>query len=216
VEDVAAHYDKIARIYPFLERIFCTPARVRRRAIDQLQLTNGDRVLEIGCGRGKNSPLLRAAVGTGGHVVGIDVSAHMLMTAQKRFGPCPNVTLSRADALAFRSPRRFDAAFFCLAYHTMPHRLHVLQHVWTMLRPGGRLVILDGKLPAGRFGEAILPLTDWLVRRTVLGNPYVRGWEHLSILPGRRTYEEFLFGSYYIATIEKERTATGPVSSPRP
>ena len=44
---------------------------------------------------------------------------------------------------------------FGLSYNTMPHHLAVLHHAWNQLRPGGRLVVMDAKLPPGLGGRLI-------------------------------------------------------------
>src|SRR2546428_9515360 len=50
----------------------------RRKAVDQLGLAPGMRVLEVSCGTGTNLPLLSEAVGQAGLVAGVDISARTL------------------------------------------------------------------------------------------------------------------------------------------
>ena len=66
---------------------------------------------------------------------------------------------------------------FGLSYNTMPHHLAVLHDAWNQLRPGGRLVVMDAKLPPGLGGRLILPFSLWLMKRTMLGNPLIKPWE---------------------------------------
>ncbi len=58
----------------------------------------------------------------------------------------------------------------------------MLRHAWKQLRPGGRIVILDGKLPAGLGGKLVLPFSLWLMKRTMLGNPFIKPWNDLAAL----------------------------------
>jgi SAM-dependent methyltransferase len=46
--------------------------------VDQLKLRKGDRVLEVGCGTGRNFPFPRDAVGSKGRIYGVDLSEGML------------------------------------------------------------------------------------------------------------------------------------------
>jgi SAM-dependent methyltransferase len=108
------------------------------------------------------------------------------------------VSLTEVDAIDYVAPRRLDGVIFSLSYNTIPHHRAVLHHAWNQLRPGGSLVIMDAKPPPGRLGELVLPFSVWLMKRTVLGNPYLRPWEHLATLTEEFEMEEFLFGSYYI------------------
>ena len=193
-------YDRIAGLIPFFEWLFFLPSGLRRNAVDRLELKPGDSVLEVGCGTGRNLPFLRSAVGSRGRVYGVDLSAGMLskaheLTTRNRWS---NVALTQADAIDYVAPRRLDGVLFSLSYNTIPHHHAVLCHVWSQLRPGGSLVIMDAKPPPGRWGEFILPFCVWLMKRTVLGNPYIQPWKHLETMTERFEMEEFLFGSYYI------------------
>jgi hypothetical protein len=87
---------------------------------------------------------------------------------------------------------------FGLSYNTMPHHLTVLREAWDQLRPGGRLVIMDAKLPDGLGGRLVLPFGLWLMKRTMLGNPLIKPWEDLARLAGAIEMEQFMFGSWYI------------------
>src|SRR5262249_8967306 len=80
----------------------------------------------------------------------------------------------------------------------MPHHLCVLQHAWKQLRPGGRIVIMDGKVPPGPAAELILPFGLWLMRHTMLGHPLIAPWKELAAIAEDFEMEEFLFGSWYI------------------
>jgi len=193
-------YDRIAGLIPFFEWLFFLPSGLRRNAVDRLELKPGDSVLEVGCGTGRNLPFLHSAVGSRGRVYGVDLSTGMLSRAHelRARNRWTNVVLAQADAIDYVAPRRLDGVLFSLSYNTIPHHRAVLCHVWSQLRLGGALVIMDAKLPAGRWGEFILPSSVWLMRRTVLGNPYIQPWKHLATLTDDFDMEEFLFGSYYI------------------
>ena len=75
------------------------PSRSRTRH-SALHLREGSRVLDIGCGTGLNFPLLLAAVGRSGQVVGVDRSREMLEVARRKtiHAPPGNVALVEADA----------------------------------------------------------------------------------------------------------------------
>jgi ubiquinone/menaquinone biosynthesis C-methylase UbiE len=199
-EFVSARYDQLAGFINFLEWIFFLPPGLRKQAVDRIALEPGDRVLEVGCGTGRNLPFLRERVGPGGQVYGVDLSSKMLAQANDlcaRRG-WSNVSLSQGDAVEYKAPVPLDGVLFSLSYNTMPHHLAVLDHVLTQLRPGGRIVIMDAKLPPGRAGAAILPFAVWLNDLTVLGNPHIRPWQDLAPLVDDFEMEERLFGAYYI------------------
>ena len=138
-------YNLYAPVYDQLARVFTT---TRRRAIEDLALQPGERVLLVGCGTGLDLDFIpRAAV-----VAGIDVSPRMLDRAQRRaqrLGHAADLRLGDARVLPWLDGS-FDAVVlhFILAVAPEPERI-----AWEsarVLRPGGRVSILDKFVPAGR------------------------------------------------------------------
>jgi demethylmenaquinone methyltransferase/2-methoxy-6-polyprenyl-1,4-benzoquinol methylase len=198
--EISHRYDRLAGLIPFFEWLLFLPRGLRRKAVQRLALRPGDRILEVGCGTGRNFPHLREAVGGAGHIYGVDLSAGMLGKAKllcDRHG-WKNVSLTQGDAGNFSAPEQLDGVFFSLSYNTMPHHMRVLRQAWKQLRRGGRLVIMDAKLPAGWGGRLVLPFSLWLMKRTLLGNPYIQPWEDLKQFAAELNMQEFMLGSYYI------------------
>jgi len=197
---IAQRYDRIAGLIGLFDWVFFFPPHLRRRAAQCLNAKPGDRVLEIGCGTGLNFPFLREAVGTTGKVYGVDLSTGMLRRARARCERerLTNVELTQCDAAEYIPPEPLDGIMFGLSYNTMPHHLTVLRHAWKQLRPGGRIVIMDGKLPRGLGGKLALPFGLWLMKHTMLGNPFIKPWNDLAALADDFVMEEFVFGSWYV------------------
>jgi ubiquinone/menaquinone biosynthesis C-methylase UbiE len=202
---ITRRYDRFARIIPLFDWLFFMPPGFRRKAAERLQLKPGSRVLEIGCGTGRNLPFLRAQVGAAGTVFGVDLSSGMLAKSRELCiqNGWSNIQLLQQDALDFAAPEPLDGVMFGLSYNTMPHHLAVLHHAWNLLRPGGRLVVMDAKLPPGLGGRVILPFSLWLMKRTMLGNPLIKPWEDVERLAGSIEMEQFMLGSWYICTATK-------------
>jgi SAM-dependent methyltransferase len=199
---VRRRYNRLARYFIFFEWLFMLPPGIRQKAVSRLELEPGSRVLEVGCGTGRNLAPLVQAVGAEGHVYGVDLSDSMLAEAGEL---CTergwhNVTLRRADAAdaEYELPEPFDGVIFSLSYAVIPNHREALRRAWKQLRPGGYLVIMDAKLPSGVIGKLLNPFVLWASRLTVLGNPYVRPWDELRELSGDVDYEELQVGTYYI------------------
>jgi ubiquinone/menaquinone biosynthesis C-methylase UbiE len=197
---VIQRYDRLAGLITLFEWLLFVPPGFRRKAAARLDLKPGDRVLEIGCGTGRNFPYLREAVGPQGRVYGVDISSGMLARARMLCdrNQWDNVELIKSDAAEYVPPQPLDGVMFGLSYNTMPHHLAVLRHSWNLLRPGGSLVIMDAKLPPGLSGKIVLPFALWLMKQTMLGNPLIRPWDELARLTDKFDMREFMFGSYYI------------------
>jgi ubiquinone/menaquinone biosynthesis C-methylase UbiE len=197
---VVQRYDRLSNVIPLFDWLFFQPPGFRAKAVDRLNLRPGEHVLEIGCGTGRNLPYLSKAVGPHGRVYGVDLSPGMLAKARALCdrNHLRNVELTEGDAAQYRAPAPLDGVMFGLSYNTMPHHLTVLREAWAQLEPGGRLVIMDAKLPPGLGGRLVLPFSLWLMKHTMLGNPLIKPWEDLTRLAGSIEMEQFMFGSWYI------------------
>jgi SAM-dependent methyltransferase len=117
--EIARRYDRIAGLIGFIDWLFFVPPHFRKRAAQRLALQPGDRVLEIGCGTGRNFPYLREAVGASGQIYGVDLSAGMLAKAQELCAQeqWTNVEVTQDDAADYIAPEPLDGVLFGLLQH---------------------------------------------------------------------------------------------------
>ena len=205
-ERVRRRYDRLAPWYPIFEWILWLPPGIRERAVRRLELPPGGTVLEVGCGTGRNFGHLEAAVGAAGHVYGVDLSEEMLSRSRRLCAArgWQNVILTHGDALSYTAPAPLDGVLFSLSYCTMLHRLRILEHVWSQLKPGGRLVILEARLVPSFLGRLSRPLLVALMKATVLGDPDHDTLKDVRSLTDDLTVKEELFGSYFICRGRKK------------
>lgn len=149
-EDAARNYDRLARFYDFFDRWLSQPIAgidaLRDQTVARLELQPGDHVLDIGCGTGLNLGRLVKAVGPTGRVVGLDYSAGMLQQARARVQRqgWENVQLLRGDAAELKGvPPPFDAVLSTWALGIVEDLPAALRAAIQVLRPGGRLAVLD-------------------------------------------------------------------------
>ena len=113
----------------------------------------GDQVLEIGCGTGSVTVLLRAR---GAKVTAIDQAPEMLEQARLRLADDDAVAwVEQTAAEIDRLPTsRFDAVVICLCLSDMSpsERAFVLREAVLRLAPGGRVVAADEVRPKGWRG----------------------------------------------------------------
>ncbi len=121
----------------------------RKRTLDMLDIRPGDRVLDIATGTGDMA--LQAMANNGGDIVGIDLSRNMLQTAlskwreRRKDAPYP---VLQGDAL--NTPFRdgsFDKAMVAFGVRNMIDIDGFLREVHRVLRPGGRLAVVELSIP---------------------------------------------------------------------
>jgi S-adenosylmethionine-diacylgycerolhomoserine-N-methlytransferase len=132
-------------IYDFTRKYFLLG---RDRLIDDLAPRDGDAVLEIGCGTGRNLAVAATRY-PAARLFGIDVSTEMLASASATIaGLAPQVRLAHADATSF-DPQplfgiaRFDRVFVSYSLSMIPQWEAVIDHAISILGPGGELHIVD-------------------------------------------------------------------------
>jgi demethylmenaquinone methyltransferase/2-methoxy-6-polyprenyl-1,4-benzoquinol methylase len=204
-EYVRRRFNALASIYTLLDWVGL-PRGMRAATARCMNLRPGDRVLEVGCGTGMNFPYLLKAIGPQGRLYGVDFSEGMLQQARRRCTrrSWENVVFIQSDATQYSLPEPVDVALFSLSIAVMLRYREALRQAWNVLRPGGRLVIMDAKTPSGTFGKLLHPFLVWGSRASVLGNPDQHPWEDLRELAGNLQMEERALGTYFICTATKQ------------
>ncbi|HEY0478746.1 MAG TPA: bifunctional demethylmenaquinone methyltransferase/2-methoxy-6-polyprenyl-1,4-benzoquinol methylase UbiE [Kofleriaceae bacterium] len=149
---IAARYDAMNRVLSFgLDRGW------RRRTVRALQLGDAPRVLDLATGTG-DLAIDIARMHPGAQVIGLDPSPRMLAVAQAKLarrGLADRVTLVRGDAQALPyASCEMDAATIAFGIRNVPDRPAALREMARVVRPGGRVAVLElGEPRSGVMGR---------------------------------------------------------------
>ena len=166
-EGVRTMFDRIAPVYDLMNRVMTAGLDGRwRRLTAEAVVRPGDRVLDACCGTGD---LAIAAGRAGGRVVGLDFSERMLERARRKSAAIEWVRGDLLD-LPFED-ESFDAATVGFGVRNVADLERSLRELRRVLRPGGRLGILEITKPRGPLRlfyrlwfDGIVPLLGKLLR----------------------------------------------------
>ena len=157
---IAEMFDRIAPRYDRLNRVLSLGADVgwRRRAIALAWLGPGERALDVGVGTGDLAFGILRASGAGSRVIGVDIAPAMLAVAERRAVATDltarfHCVLASVEALPF-ADQTFHRAAAAFAIRNVARIERGLREIRRVLRPGGRVVILDLHTPPSPIARA--------------------------------------------------------------
>jgi demethylmenaquinone methyltransferase / 2-methoxy-6-polyprenyl-1,4-benzoquinol methylase len=144
---VRGMFDRIAGVYDLMNSAMTAGLhhQWRERAVDRAEVGQGSDALDVCCGTGDLALALRRRIGPDGRVVGCDFSEPMLQLAREKSGEEGlAVEFGWADALDLPyGDGSFDAVTIGFGARNLADLERGLAEMARVLRPGGRLVILE-------------------------------------------------------------------------
>jgi demethylmenaquinone methyltransferase/2-methoxy-6-polyprenyl-1,4-benzoquinol methylase len=205
----------IAPRYDFLNRLLSLGIdnRWRRAAVEGISCQDGGTVLDIATGTG--DMVLATAARTNGSVriVGTDFCGEMVEIARAKisaslYGSRISLAIASCEALPFRDAS-FDAATIAFGIRNVVDRERGLHEICRVLKPGGRLVVLEFSSPRS---PCFRPIYGLYLRRLL---PAIGGLfsnfgayrylpESVRAFPDREAFEKLMVGAGFTHTFHTD------------
>jgi demethylmenaquinone methyltransferase / 2-methoxy-6-polyprenyl-1,4-benzoquinol methylase len=144
----------------------------KRAMVRRARAPRGGRVLDLATGTGDIALLFSDAVGPEGKVTGVDFCAPMIEIAKRRpKNQRANMSFEVGDAMSLRfADNSFDICSISFGIRNVDDPVKALSEMRRVVKPGGRVVVLEFGQPRGIFGSfyrfysnTILPMIGGLV-----------------------------------------------------
>lgn len=137
--------------------------------ISRIQISNPTRIIDLGCGPGNSTALLRQRW-TQADIIGLDRSVEMIEVASKAY---PTEKWVLADATQWIAESPFDLVFSNAALHWLPNHAHLFPHLLAQVASSGALAV---QMPTG---------TELPLRQVVFAVANDPVWSHLMVAARR-------------------------------
>jgi demethylmenaquinone methyltransferase/2-methoxy-6-polyprenyl-1,4-benzoquinol methylase len=157
---VKGMFDKIAPKYDFLNRLLSLRQDVmwRNQMVKAAAPAPGSRILDVACGTCDVALALSRHLKGNTWITGLDFSYAMLWAGKKKCAQSSgqHIDLVNGDALHLPFPlETFDRVFIAFGIRNIMDRQHALSEFYKVLKPGGKLAVLELTTPQTPFFKAI-------------------------------------------------------------
>lgn len=176
-ENIREMFNSIAPRYDLLNRLLSLgiDRRWRRFAVKQIKFAEGGRILDVATGTADVALEIASFTPDSVTVTGVDFSPQMVefgreKVKQSYFSDRITLQVAPCESMPFED-NSFDSATIAFGIRNVVDRLCGLKEILRVLKPGGRIVVLEFSNPHSRFFKAaynfyflkILPLVGGLI-----------------------------------------------------
>ena len=200
----ASNYDKVMNIASFGKyKSFIN------RSIADIGISKNDKILDLGCGTGRNILLMNKYTGDDSLLIGLDISEDMERQFEENTLNFPNISFinKRIDQL-FELEQKFDKIFISFVIHGFPHEIRkiIIKNAYNNLKSGGTFNILD----FAEFDMAKMPFHHRFVFKKIeckyAFDFIARDWKSILEENGFDNFEESFYFKKYVRLLKATKS----------
>ena len=201
----ASNYDKVMNIASFGKY-----KNFINSAIADLGISKNDKILDLGCGTGRNILLMNKYAGNNSTLIGLDISEAMEKQFEENTLNYSNISFAnkRIDKL-FEMEQKFDKIFISFVIHGFPHEIRktIIKNAYNNLKPGGTFNILD----FAEFDMAKMPFHHRFVFKKIeckYAFDFIeRNWKSILQENGFDNFEESFYFKKYVRLLKAKKNS---------
>jgi len=201
----ASNYDKVMNIASFGKY-----KNFINSAIADLGISKNDKILDLGCGTGRNILLMYKYAGNNSTLVGLDISEDMEKQFEENTLNYSNISFAnkRIDKL-FEMEQKFDKIFISFVIHGFPHEIRkiIIKNAYNNLKPGGTFNILD----FAEFDMAKMPFHHRFVFKKIeckYAFDFIeKNWKSILQENGFDNFEESFYFKKYVRLLKAKKNS---------
>ena len=200
---IAKNYDKIMNIASF-----GLYAKFIHKAIESMDISPDDKILDLGAGTGRNALLMNKYLSDKGEILGLEISEKMIQQFKIKTNNIPNIrVINQSIDKPLNLEEKFDKVFISFVLHGFPHsvRKDIIRSAFNALKNDGEFIILD-------FNEFILKDTPFYFRipfKTIeckYAFDFVeKDWKNILHTYGFNRFEESYFFQKYVRLLKAKK-----------
>jgi SAM-dependent methyltransferase len=206
----AKYLARFTSFFPNFDFSFIKP--VRKKAVRLLNLKEGNRVIDAGCGSGGSFPFLLEAVGDTGEIVGVEISPATTINTRKRIAAnnWKNIRIIEGNAQNVGLEGKFDGLLMFAAPDVFASE-KALSNILPHLKENARVAFFGAKMSSGKLGWLLNGLLRFAITKLSFEStplPNDKPWRLIENRSENMEIEEFFFGSMFLASGTLNSTAS--------